>query len=61
MRNRGRMVYVPLNALEELQSIVEQQGKSRAEAFLEMVKYSRVGREAENILKLDFKPLRRRR
>jgi hypothetical protein len=46
------MVYVPLGALEELERILRQQSRSRAEAFMEMAKYSRVGREAESILEL---------
>lgn len=52
---KGRMIYVPPVVLDEVELI--QQSKNidqRSDAFNELVKYSRVGREAEQIMRLDF-------
>ena len=54
--SRGRIVYCPSKTLEELDRIrMELDIKKRSQAFIEMVKYSEVGREAERLLKIDFK------
>lgn len=55
MRNKGRMIYVPHNVLDEADMIMQSKEiKQRSDALREMAKYSKVGREAEQILKLDF-------
>lgn len=64
-RKPGRMVYVPVNVLEEAEAIIGcGKAKKRAEALTKMAQYSRVGREAEAILRLDFtivKPKKRQK
>ena len=56
---KGQMVYAPPNVIMELETIITRKNltgrKRKAVAFREMVKYSKVGREAENILTLRFK------
>lgn len=59
---RGKMVYVPKNVLDETEKIMQENSiKRRAEAFDKMVKYAQVGKEAENIYRLDFRKLLRRK
>jgi len=53
-RKRGMYLYVPKSAVEELNKIMEFKNLGKAPAFKEMASYSKVGREAENILKLRF-------
>lgn len=61
-RKRGSMVYVPHNVLDEIETIRQSKNiADRAKAFEEMVRYSQVGREAEQILRLDFGIFKRRR
>ena len=55
MRKKGRVVYVPPNVFEELNCIkADEKLNSNADAFREMVKFSRVGREAKRIFTLRF-------
>ena len=55
MAQRGCMTYIPKELLVEVQAIQQRLNiRKRSKAFIELVKYSRVGREAENILKLRF-------
>lgn len=52
---KGRIVYVPPSVFDELGEIREEDKlESNADAFKEMAKYSRVGREAKKILRLRF-------
>lgn len=52
---RGRNTYVPKIVFEELEQIrLEDEIGKNADAFSEMVKYSRVGREAKKIFRLRF-------
>ncbi len=55
MAQKGRMIYVPPIVLDELVEIKQECeiGKN-SKAFDEMVKYSRVGREAKKIFRLRF-------
>lgn len=57
---RGAMVYVPRTVMNEVQSIiVEDNIRIRSRAFEEMVKYSKVGREAKRIMSINiFRPNR---
>jgi len=55
MANKGRVVYVPKNVLNELDRImITKNIKKKSVAFNQLVKYSRVGMEAERIVRLDF-------
>lgn len=50
--NRGRMKYIPVNVLKELESIKIDNGiRKDALAFGELVNYCRVGREAERLMR----------
>lgn len=52
---KGKYSYVPPSVFEELSQIrLEDNLKRDADAFKEMAKYSRVGREAKKILTLRF-------
>jgi hypothetical protein len=52
---KGQITYVPPSVFEELVLIQNRKKlKKKADAFKEMAKYSRVGREAEDILRLRF-------
>ena len=60
--NKGKVTYVPAIVFGELENIKTRKNlKSKSEAFTAMVKYSKVGREAESILKLDFSDTRKGR
>lgn len=52
---KGIITYVPPSVIEEL-DVIRQRKKmaKRADAFRALVSYSRVGREAEDILSLRF-------
>lgn len=51
----GRITYVPPSVFDELRAIqLKKKCKRRSDAFKEMAKYSQVGREAEDILRLRF-------
>jgi hypothetical protein len=53
---KGRIVYAPEALIKQADTIVgEGRAGSRAQAFIEIVKYAEVGREAERIYRLDFK------
>ena len=55
MTKRGRMVYIPPNLLDEAEDIMREKGlNKRTDAFKDLTKYAKVGREAERIYKLDF-------
>lgn len=55
MAKKGRMIYVPPRVVDELEEIKqEDQLTKNAKAFDEMVKYSRVGREAKRLFTLRF-------
>jgi len=58
---KGKMQYIPPVIIVELDDIMrENKLNNKAQAFKEMAKYTRVGREAERLIKLDFthaKPL----
>ena len=48
-------MYVPPAVITELDDIMrENQINSKADAFKDLTKYARVGREAERLMKLDF-------
>lgn len=50
------MMYVPPAVLTELDDIMRENSvPSKADAFKELTKYARVGREAERMMKLDFR------
>ena len=55
---RGIITYVPPNVMAELNAIIARKNitgrKRKAQAFKEMAKYSKIGREAENIFTLRF-------
>lgn len=52
---KGRLLYVPGCMVEELDEVMKQtQLKKKSKALVELAKYSRVGREAEKIIKLRF-------
>lgn len=52
---KGRITYVPPSVFDELDQIREEDNlEHNADAFKEMAKYSRVGREAKKILRLKF-------
>lgn len=52
---KGRIVYVPPSVFDELVEIKgEDKLESNADAFKEMAKYSKVGREAKKIFSLRF-------
>lgn len=52
---KGRMGYLPPAILVELDDIMrENRLENKSQAFKELVKYARVGREAERIIRLDF-------
>jgi hypothetical protein len=57
MTPRGRMIYVPKNVLVEAEKIMQSKKIKRVDALNDLVKYARVGREAERIYKFDFKHL----
>lgn len=59
---KGKVTYVPGEVFKELEKIKTRKNlKSKSDAFNEMVKYSRVGREAESILTLKFSKKKRRK
>lgn len=52
-RMRGGNTYVPLNVLDEAESIMREDGLvSRSDGMRAMVKYARIGREAKRIMKM---------
>lgn len=54
---RGRSKYIPRETIKEMVSIKEDHGLfSDSEAFRKMAQYSEVGREAERIKDLDWRP-----
>jgi len=57
MTPRGRMIYVPKNVLSEAEKIMQSKNIKRVAALNELVKYAKVGREAERIYKFDFRHL----
>lgn len=61
MIKKGGMIYVPPNILDEADLIMRSKNiTSRSDALREIVEYSRVGREVEQILKLNFNIFKRR-
>lgn len=58
---KGKMQYIPPVILTELDDIMrENRLENKSQAFKEMAKYTRVGRELERMKRLDFtraKPL----
>lgn len=55
---RGQMIYVPPIVIEEVEDILKEDAvSSRADAFKEMTKYAKVGREVNRMMKLDLKNL----
>lgn len=55
MTKKGRVTYVPPSVFDELDEIrLEDKLGKNADAFKEMVKYSKVGREAKRIFRLRF-------
>ena len=59
-RFKGRMLYVPPVVLTEIEDIMrEDKLPNRADAFKEMTKYTRVGREARRLMLLDFTKAKR--
>lgn len=54
-RRKGRICYVPPAVVIELEDIKREDNlTSQADAFKELTKYARVGREAKRMMKLDF-------
>jgi hypothetical protein len=52
----GRMRYVPFSVIDEAEDIrAEKNLRKVSDAMREMVRYSQLGREAERIVKLDFR------
>jgi hypothetical protein len=52
---RGRVKYIPLSLLDELEDLkMEKRLRRDVEAFEEIANYSQVGREAERLAKFDF-------
>ena len=56
-KKKGRMIYVPPSILDEAHKIMQTKRVKRVQALRDMTKYSRVGREAEAIYKLNFNPI----
>lgn len=57
MGKTGRMVYAPKGLLDELESIRRDTNiKVKSDAFMEMAKYSRVGRTVEKMTGLGYVP-----
>jgi len=53
---KGKIMYVPPVVLTELNDIMrENKVPNKADAFKEMTKYARVGRETERLMRLDFR------
>jgi hypothetical protein len=60
MSNTGRIKYVPVSLLAEIQRVKEHKKYARdSEACNKVAEYSRVGQEVENILKMNFGPFRK--
>lgn len=54
-KKKGKVGYIPPAVLDELGDIMkEDKVFSQAEAFRNFVQYSRVGREAKRLIRLDF-------
>ena len=63
MNGKGKMIYVPPELLESVESIQVDHGfreNENTKAIKELVKYAEVGREVERIIKLDFRPVKDR-
>lgn len=62
---RGKVGYIPLSVIDEVEDIKQEDGLvgfgSDALAFNELVKYAKVGREAKRIMRLDFRPRKKKR
>jgi len=55
MVKKGKMLYVPPVVIDEVEDIIrEDKVNSRADAFKELTKYCRVGREVNRLRVLDF-------
>ncbi len=55
INRKGRVLYVPPVVLTELDDIIrEDRLPSKADAFKEMTRYTRVGREVKRMAALDF-------
>lgn len=53
---KGKVMYVPPAVIVELDDIMRENNVfNRADAFKDLTKYARVGREAERLMKLDFR------
>lgn len=61
MKQKGKLLYVPSGILEEISDIKrEDKLTSNADAFREMVKYTRVARELKRMMNLDWRKKARR-
>lgn len=57
MTKKGRMVYAPSVVIDEVEDVMRDHDiHRRDEAFRKMVEYSKVGREMERIMTLDWRP-----
>lgn len=55
VNKKGRMKYCPPSVIDEIEDIKrEDELFGDSEAFRKMVKYARVGREAQRMIKLDW-------
>lgn len=62
MATKGRMSYIPPIIIDEMEDIRRENGIGKqAEALKEMVRYARVGREMERIIKLDWNKAKARK
>ena len=54
-KKKGRMTYVPAITIMELEDICREDNiVKKADAFKELTKYARVGRETKRLITLDF-------
>jgi len=60
-KKKGRHKWCPASVIDEIEDIKREEGVKRdSDAFVKMVKYTRVGREAKRLITLDFsKSIRR--
>jgi hypothetical protein len=60
MGKNGRSVWIPSIVFEEVHDLMEEKKvDKRAEGFRQMAEYSKIGREMERIMRLDFRKNKR--
>ena len=56
VKRKGKMIYAPAIVINEIEDIIrEDKLFQRSEAFKEMVRYTRVGREVKRLRYLDWR------